>query len=237
MGEWINQLNAGRDALSVNTINKIKDLVKDEQDDLGKARKIYEYLQNNTRYVSIQLGIGGLQPFEASKVEKNGYGDCKALTNYTKSMLKAVGIESYYTLVNAGQNASAIVTDFPSLQFNHAFLCLPINQDTVWLECTDQQIPFGYLGYFTNDRHVLVINEKGGNLVKTPATTPFQNVQSSKITVNLHSNGNATADIFTTYKGEQYNNTFSQLRRTPEEQKKWLYKRIDIPSYEIGDFN
>ncbi|CAN5546983.1 hypothetical protein BH23BAC1_BH23BAC1_11600 [soil metagenome] len=195
MGEWINQLNAGRDALSENTIKIVKDLVKDEPDELSKARKIYDHLQNNTRYVSIQLGIGGLQPFEASKVEKNGYGDCKALTNYTKSLLKVVGIESYYTLINAGPNASAVVTDFSSLQFNHAFLCLPLKQDTFWLECTDQQVPFGYLGYFTNDRHVLVVNEQGGKLVKTPAASPYHNLQSSKITVHLQSNGNASAEV------------------------------------------
>ena len=59
-------------------------------------------MQNNTRYISIQLGIGGWRPFEAAYVASKGYGDCKALSNYMYSLLKEAGILSYYTLVKAG---------------------------------------------------------------------------------------------------------------------------------------
>ncbi|WP_315822799.1 hypothetical protein [Paraflavitalea speifideaquila] len=43
----------------------MKDLVKDAKDDREKARIIYDYLQKNFRYVSIQLGIGGWRSLSA----------------------------------------------------------------------------------------------------------------------------------------------------------------------------
>jgi hypothetical protein len=75
------------------------DLVKGFDDPVEKVRTLYNYMQQRTRYVSIQVGIGGWQPFLASVVDEKGYGDCKALAHYMKSILDAVGIRSVYTLV------------------------------------------------------------------------------------------------------------------------------------------
>ena len=45
-----------------------------------KIRVLYRYLQQNHRYISVQVGIGGMQPISASAVYTNGYGDCKGLS-------------------------------------------------------------------------------------------------------------------------------------------------------------
>ncbi|NOZ47274.1 MAG: DUF3857 and transglutaminase domain-containing protein, partial [Chlorobi bacterium] len=114
-------------------------------DPYEKAKIIYNYVQSNTRYVSVQLGIGGWQPFPVNKVNELGYGDCKALANYTNYLLNISGIKSFYALVKANSKSN-IDKNFTYNQFNHVILCIPFeNQDTVWLECTNQNIPFGYL--------------------------------------------------------------------------------------------
>ncbi|MEO1437742.1 MAG: DUF3857 domain-containing protein, partial [Bacteroidota bacterium] len=84
-GKWYRRLNQNRDQVSPEMAAKVKSLVKDVSDDREKVEIIYRYMQSQVRYVSIQLGIGGWQTFEASYVEENKYGDCKALTNYMKS--------------------------------------------------------------------------------------------------------------------------------------------------------
>jgi hypothetical protein len=165
-GKWIIKLNEDRDTLSPATVKKLHEIT-DGLTTRAKIEKIYEYMQKHTRYVSIQIGIGGWQPFEAMTVDRLGYGDCKALSNYTYSLLKAVDIKSYYTLISAGENAAHLIPEFPSQFFNHAILCVPVENDTIFLECTNQYVPCGYIGSFTDSRLALMINDDGGKLIKT----------------------------------------------------------------------
>ena len=147
--------------LSESTINEIQELVKNENSKIDKAKKIYQYVQDKVRYISVQVGIGGWKPFNASEVDKSSYGDCKALTNYTMSLLKAANIKSNYSLVYAGNSQRNIEGDFTSIQGNHVILNIP--QDTkedIWLECTSQKMPFGFIGDFTDNRDVLVISPR-----------------------------------------------------------------------------
>lgn len=236
-GQWFNQLNTGRDVLPEATKQKLQELVAGAASSEEKAKKVYDYLQSKTRYVSIQLGIGGWQPFEASFVDSKGYGDCKALTNYTQSMLKAVGVDSYQALIYAGDGASDIITDFPSSQFNHVILCVPLPKDTLWLECTSQTTAAGYSGSFTGGRHALLVTPDGGKLVKTQFYKAVDNAQKRNIKVLLDETGNGKATITTVYTGEQQE-ARSEVAHSlkPEEQKKWLYKQVKVPSYEILNF-
>ena len=203
-GKWFQQLNDGRDELQQEEIVEIKELVAGVSSDKEKIKIVYEYLQNNTRYVSIQLGIGGLQTFPASYVASNGFGDCKALTNYTSTMLKSIGISSYYTLINAGKYEKPIDSNFPSFQFNHVILCVPVESDTVWLECTSQTNPFGYLGYFTSDRDVLVLNENGGQIAHTPAYDGEENAYITKGKVAIDKDGNGKLTLESEFNGLSY---------------------------------
>ncbi|GAA0891949.1 hypothetical protein GCM10009122_16280 [Fulvivirga kasyanovii] len=237
-GKWIKSLNTNRDQLPEATISKIKALVADAQTEKEKVKRIYSYLQQNTRYVSVQLGIGGFQPIEAITVDNVGYGDCKALSNYTKAMLKAAGIKSNYVLVEAGQYPRPLKKGFANSTFNHAILAVPMKNDTIWLECTSQTNPFGYLGKFTSDREVLLITEEGGVVVRTPAYQPEQNQQITVARVSIDDEGTGTVDMAVSYKGIQIENGNLDyyLRQGHEEQEKWIYRNSDISSFNLLDF-
>ncbi len=237
-GQWINKLNSGRDVLPEATKQKLQAMVANAKTPEEKISKIYDHLQSNTRYVSIQLGIGGWQPFEASFVDTKGYGDCKALTNYTQAMLKAVGIDSYQALIRAGDDVTDIATNFPSSQFNHVILCVPTPQDTVWLECTSQVAAAGYTGSFTGDRHALLITPEGGKLVKTPDFKANDNVLKRSAVVKIDETGNATAKVTTIYSGLQQESRDEAIHNLqPDEQRKWLYQQVKVPVFDISNFS
>jgi transglutaminase-like putative cysteine protease len=137
-GQFVNKLREGRDVLPDNIKQKVHELTDNLKDPHEKVNILYNYLQQNSRYVSVQLGVGGWQPFDASYVSSNKYGDCKALSNYMIALLKEAGIKGDYVLIRSGEDEEPIQTDFPITQFNHATVCVPLGKDSVWLECTSQ---------------------------------------------------------------------------------------------------
>lgn len=237
-GRWFALLNRGRDQLSGATKAKIAELTAGLQTDEEKARVLYEYLQNKTRYVNISLGIGGLQPFPAGVVDENGYGDCKALSNYMVALLKEAGVKAYYAIIMAGRDAPAVMEDFSSHQANHVIVAIPRAQDTLWLECTSQTNPFGYMGTFTGERKALLITENGGRLVNTLQYPDSLNQQVRRADVHVDVAGNGKASVRTVYSGLQYENggLNTILNDQFDSQKKWLLAHTDIPTFNLGRF-
>ncbi|WP_431109753.1 DUF3857 domain-containing protein [Winogradskyella poriferorum] len=207
-GQWMNnELLAGKTKLDETTIIKAKNLVKNAENNIEKAKILYTYMQNKTRYISVQVGIGGWQPVNASDVEKLAYGDCKGLTIYMKALLEAVGIPSYYSIVYAG-NRRNIDSDFASIQGNHVILNIPNNENELWLECTSQTLPFGFLSDFTDDRDVLVITPNGGEIKRTPSYKNHTNLQVTHADIKLNKNGGLVADLERISTGIKYSNKY-----------------------------
>jgi hypothetical protein len=231
-GIWMMQLLQGRDILDPQYAEAARNLIKDIPDRRSKIKALYEYMQKNTRYFSIAFGIGGKQPIPANEVAKNGYGDCKALSNYMRALLKVAGIESYYTLVKAGEFEN-IEADFPCNQFNHAILCVPDGKDTIWLECTDQTSPFNYLGSFTCDRSVLAITPDGGKLLKTPVYGRNFNTDKSFTDIQLFGSGDAKISVEFENKGLRYEVLEAVSESKEDYRKSWLAKQFGFTSFEI----
>ncbi len=237
-GAWVKSLYNDKDILPPEAKMKISSLINDIPDTLLRIRALYDYLQQNTRYVAISLGIGGYQPFDAETVYRTGYGDCKALSNYMSALLKLIGVKSYPALVSSGRYIIPVFTDFPNFrQFDHVILCVPIRQDTIWLECTNQQIPFGFLGDFTDDRQVLLITENGGIFAHTPRYDVAENSMKCTSYLSIDSSGMAKCSIKTVVKGLQYDDFSSFLSSNIDVQKKWYYKNSDLPSIQISGFS
>lgn len=240
-GKWYySSLLADTEEIPEATQLKLKELIGNQKNPIEIAKIVYKYVQEKTRYVSVQIGIGGWKPMLAKDVDKLGYGDCKALTNYTRSLLKSVGVDSYYTVVYAGHNATRdLQNDFASIQGNHAILTLPTeNKGLIWLECTSQIQPFGFQGDFTDDRNVLLVKPDGGEIVKTKVFTEKENLQSTTGSYQINENGSLIGKIKIVSDGLRYNDEFGKERMSREDQiKNYKAEMSNINNLSIKKIN
>ncbi len=202
-GQFMYDLNKGRDELSPEMAKKVKNLIVNAKNDQEKIAILYKYLQDNMRYVSVQLGIGGWQTFDAKYVEKNKYGDCKALSNYMKSMLNVAGIKSYQSLIYSSRNTKIeIDEDFANPGFNHVIINIP--SEDIWLECTSNDYPPNYIGSGNEGRQSLLLTEEGGKIINTPAFPLDQNKKATTATFELNNKGAAIIKKQTKYIGPKH---------------------------------
>jgi hypothetical protein len=235
-GLWIKGLNNYVCTLSeprIAEIKKMTDTIKNEKD---KVKFLYKYMQESMRYVSIQLGIGGFKPFPATFVDEKKYGDCKALSNYMRALLKAVDIPSCYALIRAGENEEPADYSFPHNSFNHAILCVPLKNDTTWLECTSSTQPFGVLGPFTENRNALLITEDGGKLVNTPKSRAKDNQFNSEAHIVLQEDGGAKSHVKIFNTGEYRDICIGASYAKVDEQKEFWLRDLDIKQPSVFDF-
>lgn len=225
-GNWNLQLLNGLDDLPLPEKVKIHSLTDGIADQKEKIRKLYHYLQDETRYINVSIKTGGMKPYPASYVTEKKYGDCKALTNYFRSCLAEIGITSYYSAVNAGDENEPVDTAFSAQQFNHVFLFIPSGKDTLWLDCTSK-LAFGYLGTFTQNRPALVLKKDNSKLIMTPRLTADDVLEERKIKASIGITGEMKADYECMVRGEKYE-YLSQLQSelNESERKRYLDKRF-----------
>lgn len=219
-GKWMyTKLIAGTDQIPESTIAEVKALTKNAKSNIEKAKIVYKYMQDKTRYISVQVGIGGWKPMDAMNVDKLGYSDCKGLTNYTKALLEAVGVPSYYTVVYGGNDIKNIDSKFSVTEGNHVILCLPTDTENIFLECTSQISPFGFTAGFTDDRDVLLITPEGGKIVHTKVYEPKDSQQITTANISLSDNGSFEAYVEINSTGIQYASHQTIEAKSPREQK------------------
>ncbi|MDP9956525.1 hypothetical protein J2X97_002184 [Epilithonimonas hungarica] len=225
-GKWYNEL--------LEPASKITPEIQQEVNSLNlkgtteeKVKTIYQYMQNKTRYVFVALGIGGWQPMLAEDVRKKSYGDCKALTNYMRVLLKAAGIPSYYSVIYMDETPKLFDKDFPRMDGNHVILCVPTENGNIWLENTSQRIAYNHLSYRTTDRNVVMVKENTAEIVDTPKSITENNKEVLRIKANISADNNLDVTSRFSYSGGLYDMSMPILSLTPIEQKDALKHRYD----------
>ena len=231
-GEWQYKLLDGRDELTEPFRNKLHGLTAHCSTDREKVKAIYDYLAKTTRYVSIQLGIGGLQPIAASDVCRTGFGDCKGLSNYTRAMLKEIGIPSTYTVISTTNER--LLPDFSSAnQMNHVILQVPLPKDTLWLECTDPSLPFGYIHQGIAGHDALLIEPAGGSIHRLPTYPDSLNTQHIIATITLSPTAETQIEVNEISRLFQYENEAGIVYLEPNKQKDHIRSTLNLSQADI----
>lgn len=225
-GKWYNML--------LEPVSQITPEIQQEVNSLNlqgsteeKVKKIYQYMQSKTRYVNVSIGIGGWQPMSADNVRKKGYGDCKALTNYMRVLLKAAGIPAYYSVIYMDETPKIFDKDFPKMDGNHVILCVPTENGNIWLENTSQKIAFDHLGYETLDRNVMMIKDNTAEIVDTPISVSENNKEILRINADISADNALEVSSKFSYSGGLYDRMMPLLHLNPIEQKDALKHRHD----------
>lgn len=237
-GMWTYQLWSGRNILPDAMKARVVAMTQGQSIE-EKIRTLYNFLKANTRYFGVQLGVGGFQTLPASYVCQNGFGDCKALTNYLQSLLAVAGVASYPALVRADDVTCDINTDIPSTQFNHVILAVPIRQDTLWLECTNQDHPFQLVNSFTDRRHALLITPQGGFLVKTPSSDAMYNSQSILASLQIDT---GTKSVNAEYQDFARGNDAFELserltKLSNDERLSFIRDDLGLPNFDLKNYS
>ncbi|HEU0064894.1 MAG TPA: hypothetical protein VFQ58_07675, partial [Flavisolibacter sp.] len=158
----------------------------------------------------------------AAFTDQNKYGDCKALSNYMKTILKCVGIKSYVGIINSEYNAVAVDPSFPCNNFNHVILCIPQKTDSIWLECTSSTIEFGTLSTFTENRNALLITDDGGVLVPTPVSKSDYNTIHTSTEILMDTDLSGKGQTLISAKGSYHDIIIEILKEKRDEQKDYI---------------
>ena len=233
-GDWQYNLIKDMDLLPNDEKYAITILIKGMTNKKEIVKTLYHYLQDNTRYINVSIGVGGLKPYPASYVAQNKYGDCKALSNYMRAVLSYAGIGSYYTNIRAARQPVEIIKNIAGPQFNHIVLAVPLDNDTIWLENTNNKNPFGYMGTSTQNREALLITSDNSRLVRIPALKTKDILVSYKFIFNLeiHEATRLTANI--SFRGsdfEYFNQLHSDFNDTDKDRIIRNYMPFD--NYEV----
>lgn len=232
-GKWEYSLIQDRDQLTDAERQELHQLTDGLKTDREKVEAIYKRLEKSTRYVAILLGIGGQQPAPAADVSKSGFGDCKGLSNYMRAMLKEIGIPSNYTTISTINRR--LQKDYASVgQLNHVILQVPLQNDTLWLECTNPQLPMGYVHEDIAGHDAIEVSQAGGRLVRLPVYPDSTNLMHSDININLSEQGAASINISQSVLNHQYESYIPLLKADEKDRQKYLQKIVHAPQAEIG---
>lgn len=204
-----------------------------------KVKKIYQYMQSKTRYVFVALGIGGWQPMLPDEVQKKGYGDCKGLTNYMKTLLDEAGIKSYYAIINSNSSPISFDADFPKMAGNHVILVIPTEKGNIWLENTSQEMAYNHLSYSTMDRNVLAVKPTGIEIMETPSYSSEQNKEKQVLNIKLNPDKTITGNGKFSYTGNQYDFNLSYASLNQKERNDAIkndFSTLYFEKVEMADY-
>lgn len=174
-----------------------------------QARRLYDWVTQNVRYVGIFLGMGAVVPHAADQVLQNRYGDCKDHVTLLTALLAAKGIEARTAIVSLGN--SFWVSKLPLLpNFNHVIVHIPSLD--VWADPTAATTPFGRLPTAVQGKTAVLVPD--GNLRVTPVDQHTDNVTVRHVRYEILDKGTVKATSLIEAKGmraERYHERVREL--------------------------
>lgn len=185
--KWYVSLVDQMDETDLSQVHQIaENVTKGLTNNRDKAEAIFSWVQNNINYVAFEDGLGGFIPRSASSVCEKRYGDCKDMANLLFEMLNHVGVEAYRTWIGTRNRPYSYLEVPTPMVDNHMITTAMIDGDTIFLDATDSNVPFGMPSAFTQTKEALVgIDKDTYKLIKVPVQSADKNASKVVSTITL----------------------------------------------------
>lgn len=179
---------------------KVAELVEGLETKEERIAAIYHWVIQNTKYVGLEFGIGGFQPYPAATTFENGYGDCKDGAALLVTLLRLVGEKAYPVLINA---TGDVRPDLPILWFDHAIVAVPLDEKVhgskwLFLDTTAWTNSYGDVPISDQAKWALIAGVGDGTqheLVQSPLYPAEWNYWRISQELHLSSKGEVTAMV------------------------------------------
>jgi hypothetical protein len=212
MGVWYTGLAQGRRGATPEMKQKVAVLTAGATTATDKMAALAKFVQQDIRYVAIELGIGGIQPHAAAEVFQHRYGDCKDKATLMGSMLKEIGIDSYYVIINSERGSVDATTPAQVGAFDHAIIAIKLPEGLnsaalvatvehpklgrlLFFDPTDELIPFGQLSGALQENYGLLVGPEAGELYQLPKLSTNTNGVTRTASMKLDDRGNLVGDF------------------------------------------
>jgi len=159
-------------------VQKIVDSITQKSSDPEyKARKIYSWVQQHIKYVAFEQGMEGFIPRDAKVVCDRRFGDCKDMASIITEMMRAAGIQAYFTWIGSRDLPYSFTTLPLPLVSNHMICTIRLKDQYIFLDGTDPTCIFGFPSAAIQDKEALLaINDKEYKVLKVPVIDKSRNV-------------------------------------------------------------
>lgn len=251
MGKWYFNLADERTAASPAVKQQVTELTSSQNTVLQKMQAVGSFVQRDIRYVSISLGIGGWQPHSAPDVFSHRYGDCKDKATLVRSMLREIGVESYFVVIN--DRRGSVTSDTPAHNaFNHVITAIKLPDGItdpslvatvqhpklgrlLFFDPTNELIPFGQLPGYLQASYGLLVTPSGGELIEMPQQAASMNSIRRTAKLTLDPTGNLKGDVQETRLGERASSERGRLRSVTKDTER-LKTIEDLLSGSLSSF-
>jgi transglutaminase-like putative cysteine protease len=215
---------------------KTSEIVKGINDDEEKVKAIYQWVQDNIRYIAFENGIAGFKPEKAQEVLRKKYGDCKGMANLLTEMLKSINLDARRCWIGTKHIAYDYST--PSLSVDNHMICAWMNRGKpVYLDATEKYIGFGEIAERIQNRQTLIENGNQYLLEKVPMASYLQNTATENRKLLVKGN-DLQGHVIQVWKGESKEwllSALNDINMDKQENALKQYLAKDLPNFEISN--
>jgi cellulose synthase operon protein C len=193
LGRWYWGLVRDQLDLDDETRKLARDITKGATSDLGKVKRVYDWVVQNTRYVALEFGIYGLKPHRCVQTVARGWGDCKDKATVIVSLLKELGIPASLVIVRT-QLRGNFPSELPSFApYDHVIAYVPSLD--LYLDGTAEFSGSSELPKLDLGALAIRVNQGNAERVYLPEGDPAKNVVERRVVATVAKDGHAQLEI------------------------------------------